>query len=84
VLTKEFNILKHDLVPKHIILNEEEIKQVLDKYGIKPKNLPKIFTNDPVVKELNAKEGDILKIIRKSATAGESLYYRIVVKKKRR
>ena len=35
-----------------------------------------------MVKALNAEEGDVLKIIRKSHTAGISEYYRIVVKKK--
>jgi len=70
-------------VPEHIIINEEEKKEVLEKFKIKPKNLPKILTTDPVVKALNAKEGDILKIIRKSKTAGTSTYYRVVVKKQR-
>ena len=80
-MAEEFNILKHELVPEHIILKEEEKNELLEKYKIKPKNLPKILTTDPVVKALNAKEGDILKIIRKSKTAGTSIYYRIVVKK---
>jgi len=82
-LAEEFNILKHELVPEHIILKEEEKNELLEKYKIKPKNLPKILTTDPVVKALNAKEGDILKIIRKSKTAGTSAYYRKVVKKKK-
>ena len=82
-MAEEFNILKHELVPEHIIINEEEKKEVLEKFKIKPKNLPKILTTDPVVKALNAKEGDILKIIRKSKTAGTSTYYRVVVKKQR-
>lgn len=68
-------------MPKHIILNKEEEKEVLDKFKIRPENLPKILINDPVVKAIGAKEGDVLKITRKSKTAGTSLYYRIVVKK---
>jgi len=75
------NILKHELVPEHIILNDEERKQLLEKLKILPENLPKILSNDPVVKAINAKEGDIIKIIRKSPTAGLSIYYRLVVKK---
>ncbi len=82
-LVEEFNILKHELVPEHIILSENEKKKLLEKFKIKPKNLPKILTTDPVSKVLNAKEGDILKIIRRSETAGTSTYYRIVVKKKK-
>ncbi|NIM47078.1 MAG: DNA-directed RNA polymerase subunit H [Candidatus Aenigmarchaeota archaeon] len=79
----EFDILKHELVPEHVVLSEDEINELLEKYKIKPRNLPKILTTDPVVKALNAKEGNILKIIRMSKTAGISVYYRIVVKKKK-
>lgn len=82
-MEKEIDILKHELVPKHIILNEEEKKEVLKNLQIESQQLPKILTIDPVVKEIDAKEGDILKIIRKSPTAGESIYYRIVSKKKK-
>ena len=80
-MAEEFNILNHELVPEHTILSKEEEKEVLDKFKIKPENLPKILINDPVVKAIGAKEGNILKIVRKSKTAGTSLYYRIVVKK---
>ena len=81
MLVEEFNILNHELVPEHAIMNQEERKELLEKYNIKPENLPKILINDPVVKAIKAKEGDILKIVRKSITAGTSLYYRIVSKK---
>jgi DNA-directed RNA polymerase subunit H len=81
-LEKEYSVLKHELVPKHIVLNDDEKKEIVEKLRIKPEQLPKILTNDPVVKEMGAKEGDILKIIRKSPVAGLIEYYRIVVKKK--
>ena len=78
---KEFNVLTHKLVPEHIIIGDEERKELLDKFNIIPIQLPKILKNDPVVKAIEAEEGDILKIVRDSPTAGETLYYRIVVKK---
>jgi len=81
VLEKEYDILKHELVPEHVILEEKEKKELLEKLKITAINLPKILSNDPVVKTIGAKEGDILKIIRKSPTAGTSIYYRVVVKK---
>lgn len=81
MLEKEYDILKHELVPGHVILEEKEKKELLEKLKITTINLPKILTNDPVVKTIGAKEGDVLKIIRKSATAGASIYYRVVVKK---
>lgn len=81
MLAEEFNILNHELVPEHIILKGNEIKEVLEKFKIGPQNLPKILLSDPAVKAIDAKEGDILKIVRKSKTAGTSIYYRVVVRK---
>ena len=80
IKSKEIDITKHTLVPKHIILNEKEKEELLNKYGISTKHLPRILESDPVVKAINAKIGDVLKIARKSATAGLTNYYRIVVK----
>jgi len=74
------NVLEHVLVPKHEILSEEEKKRLLETLNISEKQLPKILLNDPVVKALGAKEGDVIKITRKSPTAGKSFYYRLVVK----
>lgn len=49
-------------------------------YGIKKLNqFPKILKSDPVVGTLKAKPGDLVKIIRKSDTAKESIYYRVVI-----
>ena len=74
------NILKHILVPHHAVLTEEEKKELLEKYNISEKQLPKILSKDPVVKALGAKPGDVIKIIRENPFAGKSVYYRIVVK----
>jgi len=80
---KDFNeiLLNHRLVPKHIILSEEEKREVIKKYaGGDPYKLPYILASDPVVKAIGAKPGDVIKIIRKSPTAGEAVYYRLVVR----
>jgi DNA-directed RNA polymerase subunit H (RpoH/RPB5) len=73
-------IEKHKLVPKHILLSEEEKEELLKKYGITLRELPRILSSDPMAKALNAKVGDVIKIIRESPTAGVSEYYRVVVK----
>ena len=69
----------HIYVPKHEIMTKEEAEQVLEKYHCKSIELPLIFVSDPAIVGLGVKPGDMIKIIRKSATAGESFYYRYVI-----
>ena len=73
------DITKHSFVPKHIKLTEEEVQELLTQYNISLKQLPNIKKSDPVIKELNAKPGDVIKIMRRSQTAGEYLFYRVVI-----
>ncbi len=68
-----------ELVPKHELLTEEQKQILLKKLGINLKQLPRIKQTDPASKRLDAKKLDVIKIIRKSPTAGESVYYRVVV-----
>lgn len=77
---KKMEIEKHELVPKHILLSQKEKEELLKNYGITLKDLPRILSSDPMVKAINAKVGDVIKIIRKSPTAEVSEYYRVVVK----
>ena len=74
-----FRVLDHVLVPKHEVLKVDESKQILEIYNAKPEQFPFIMVSDPVVREIGAKVGDIVKITRKSQTAGETIYYRFVV-----
>ena len=76
---KEFSLLNHDTVAYHEILSDEELALVLEKYNIEKEQLPKIKTVDPVVKEIKAGAGNVIKVTRKSATAGEATIYRLVV-----
>ncbi|KAA0000882.1 MAG: DNA-directed RNA polymerase subunit H [Thermoplasmata archaeon] len=77
----KFDILKHKLVPHHEILKEKEVEKLLRTYNIRKENLPRILTTDPVVQAIGAKEGDVIKIVRESPTAGTSVAYRLVVSK---
>ena len=72
-------ILEHELVPMHEILDDNEVALVLDNFGIVKDQLPKIKESDPVVKAISAKRGNVLKISRRSQTASESIYYRLVI-----
>ncbi len=69
----------HILVPKHEVLSKEEAEEVLRTLGIRPEQLPKIRADDPIAKEIGAKVGDIVRIIRESPTAGISIAYRLVI-----
>ena len=76
----KFDPTKHELVPKHGVLSEKEKKQLVEKYSIGLKEVPKILVKDPAIQNLKVKEGDIIKITRISPTAGEAVYYRRVAR----
>ena len=69
------------LVPKHAVLNSEETQKVLEHYGITREELPKIKEDDPALEGFKVKIEDVIKITRKSPTAGKSVYYRVVIPK---
>lgn len=79
-MTKDFDITKHDIVPRHEVLGDKDKEEILKKFGITLRQLPRILDTDPIIKTLEGKIGDVVMITRKSETAGESVYYRVVIK----
>lgn len=81
MISKKEKILipDHIYVPKHEIMNKNDAMKVLEKYHTKPTEMPLIYVSDPAIRGLGVKPGDMIKITRKSPTAGESVYYRYVV-----
>lgn len=75
----KFDVLQHEFVPRHEILTEEEIEEVLEQYDISLEQLPRILNTDPGALSVRARPGEVLKITRKSETAGEAVAYRLCV-----
>ncbi len=78
-MKRKYDIRKHLLVPEHLKLNDKEKKELLEKYHISLKELPKIGKKDPAIAHLTVKDGDVIKVVRKSPTAGEAIFYRGVI-----
>jgi len=80
---KQIDVQLHKFVPKHVLMTQQESKNLLEKYKITENDLPQIFEKDPVAIAIGAKEGDIIKIIRDSNTSVKMVeYYRYVKKEK--
>jgi DNA-directed RNA polymerase subunit H len=75
----KFKVDKHALTPKHLKVSDREKKHVLERYRAILRDLPKIYKTDPAIINLDAKPGDVIKILRQSQTAGEAVFYRVVV-----
>lgn len=76
---------RHEFVPEHHLLSDEEAEKVLRELNVDKDKLPKIKSDDPAVLYLGmihgvpVAEGSIIKVVRKSGTAGDFVAYRLVI-----
>lgn len=76
----QFNILNHSLVPKHRVMSEDEVINVMVKHNINDrKQFPDISRFDPVARVIGLRPGQVCHIVRPSKTAVIADYYRICV-----
>ena len=77
----QFNIMKHRLVPEHVICSVAGKKRVMSSYAVNADQLPHIRPSDPTVRHLGAIRGQLIKITRDSETQPgfNSISYRLVM-----
>jgi DNA-directed RNA polymerase subunit H (RpoH/RPB5) len=74
------NALKHKFVPPHKKVTKENEEKLLKEWNTKKSQLPFIrFHEDMPARLIGLIPGDIVEIIRPSATAGETVIYRVCV-----
>ncbi len=76
---KNPNVLKHEMVPEHVVISDQEVQDLLTRYNIELRQLPKILVTDAACKEIGAKKDDVIKIVRRSLTADEAVSFRLVI-----
>ncbi len=74
----QFNILDHELVPKHRVMSEKEALEIKKNYNIQDDSqLPDISRFSPVSLAIGLRPGDLCEIMRPSKTAIMAPFYRI-------
>jgi len=73
----QVNILKHEIVPRHSILDAKKVEELKARYNISAdEQFPEISRFDPVAKAIFIKPGQVCQIDRPSKTSILSPYFR--------
>jgi DNA-directed RNA polymerase subunit H (RpoH/RPB5) len=75
-----YNPMKHELVPNHTKITEEEGKKLMEDLQLKSKTqIPLIQRTDVIARWLGLAQGDIVRITRYNETSGEYYFYRCCI-----
>jgi len=75
-----FNPTKHQYVPPHRKLSNDEAKMIMDAYNVKNKlQMPIILHTDRIAKWIGLKQGELVEITRYNENSGKSYYYRCCI-----
>lgn len=72
------DILDYFDQPRFEMLSPKERELVLKEYGLSDYTMKKIKPIDPISKYFGLKKGDVIRVIRPSPIAGETIDYRVV------
>ncbi|CAN0890527.1 DNA-directed RNA polymerase V subunit 5A [Linum grandiflorum] len=72
------NITKHVLRPRHQVLTEEEKKQLLEKYNVEDKQLPRLLKTDAIAQYYGLEKGQVVKVTYTGDITESHVTYRIV------
>jgi len=73
-----YNLVEHEMVPRHEVLSYEQKMKLLERYKIELNQLPRLLTTDPIARYYGLVAEQVVRIIRKSPTAGSYVTYRVL------
>ena len=73
----QFDITRHQLMPRHTLLTGAAKDAVLDKYGRNLSLYPKILLKDPMARYLGLKRDSMVEILRVVPNQGTTSVYRV-------
>jgi DNA-directed RNA polymerase subunit H (RpoH/RPB5) len=74
-----FNVSRHQFVPKHRVMSDQEVKDLLANYNITADNIPTIKRDDPQAKYIGLRYRQICEIIGENITSGVRPKYRLCI-----
>lgn len=72
------NITKHVLKPKHQVLTDQEKEQLLKKYNIEEKQLPRMLKKDAIAQYYGLERGQVVKVTYSGEITESHVTYRCV------